>query len=165
MEDAAAYAGGVIRRSLTVVALGAGLLLSGCASTVHLEPQPLANTEACAEVSVRLPDALGELKRQWTDAQATAAWGEEAVLLGCGLAELAPTTLQCVRVGGVDWVVNDEDFPRQTLATYGRNPAVLVSVDTRVISGGDVVQALSSAVSPLEVTGACVDPDQATPVG
>lgn len=154
----------MIRRLLAAAALLAGLTLSGCATTVHVEPLPLANSEACAEVSVRLPDALGNLERQWTDAQATAAWGDEAVVLGCGLEELAPTTLQCVRVGGVDWVVNDEDFPRQQLATYGRNPAVMVSVDTEVISGGDVVQALSSAVASLEVTGACVDPDEATPV-
>lgn len=154
----------MIRRTLAIAVAAAGLLLSGCAATVHLEAQPLANSEACAEVSVRLPDALGDLKRQWTDAQATAAWGDEAVVLGCGLEELAPTTLQCVRVGGVDWVVNDEDFPRQSLATYGRSPAVLVSVDTEVISGGDVVQALSAAVSTLEVTGECVDPDEATPV-
>lgn len=126
---------------------------------------PLANTEACADVSVRLPDALGDLNRQWTDGQATASWGDQAVVLACGLEELAPTTLQCVRVGGVDWVVNDEDFPRQKLATYGRNPAVIVSVDTEVISGGDVAQKLSAAVSGLEVTGECVDPDEATPVG
>ena len=87
------------------VAVCALLVLSGCAPTVHLEPAANANDPLCAEVTVRLPDSIGDQARVWTDAQATAAWGTpSSVLLTCGLEPPAPTTLQCVSLGGVDWV-------------------------------------------------------------
>ncbi|WP_261167241.1 DUF3515 domain-containing protein [Microbacterium sp. Marseille-Q6965] len=167
----------MIRRPLAtsarVAALLAGALaLGGCATTVHLPAEPLANDPLCAEVSVRLPDALGDLPRLWTDAQATAVWGEDQeVIFSCGLEPLAPSTLQCVSIGGVDWVVDDSDFPRLRMATYGRSPAAAVLVDTAVdadgrgVSSNDVLSALSGAVSQLEQTGACVAPDEAEYVG
>ena len=70
--------------------------LTGCTSTVSLEPAPDANDPACAEVTVRLPDDLAGQSRRWTDAQATGAWGEPAaVLLTCGVEPPGPTTLPC----------------------------------------------------------------------
>ena len=46
----------VIAGSLVLVAA-----LSGCSTTIHLEPADDANDPACAEVSVLLPDAVGDL--------------------------------------------------------------------------------------------------------
>lgn len=154
------------RRPLAAGLLLLAAVLSGCsAPTVHLTPAEHANDPSCADVSVRLPDALGDVPRRWTDAQATAAWGDDSeVVFTCGLEPPGPTTLQCVTIGGVDWIVDDERFPRLVMTTYGRSPAARVSVDTEALSSNDVLQALSSSAQQLPQTGgACVDADELEP--
>jgi hypothetical protein len=155
----------VIRRvsalSALVVALAA---LTACTPTVHMEPAADANDPLCAEVSVRLPKTIGGLDRVWTDAQATAAWGEPStVLFRCGLESPAASTLQCVSFGGVDWLVDDEDYPRLRMTTFGRTPAAQAYVDTSTISGDQALDALKLAVGTLPVTGACTTVSEAAP--
>lgn len=59
-----------------------------------------------------------------------AAWGDPAIIARCGLAPLAPTTLSCVTVDGVDWVVRSlSDGSAAT--TYGTDPAIEVLVPQR----------------------------------
>lgn len=140
-------------------AFGVLLLLSGCAPTVHLEPAPAANDPLCAEVTVRLPDAVGDQARVWTDAQATAAWGTpNSVLLTCGLEAPAPTTLQCVTLGGVDWIVDESETPNLRLTTYGRTPAAQVYVNTTALSADTVLQSLAGAIQQLPQTEECTAP-------
>ncbi len=143
----------------SVAALCALLLLSSCAPTVHLEPAANANDPLCAEVTVRLPDSIGDQARVWTDAQATAAWGTpSSVLLTCGLEPPAPTTLQCVSLGGVDWIVDEEETPNLRLTTYGRDPAAQVYVDTTTLSADAVLESLAGAIQQLPKTGECTAP-------
>lgn len=147
--------------SALVVALAA---LTACTPTVHMEPAADANDPLCAEVSVRLPKTIGGLDRVWTDAQATAAWGEPStVLFRCGLESPAASTLQCVSFGGVDWLVDDEDYPRLRMTTFGRTPAAQAYVDTSKISGDQALDALKLAVGTLPVTGACTTVSEAAP--
>ncbi|WP_254775102.1 DUF3515 family protein [Microbacterium hydrocarbonoxydans] len=81
-------------------ALCALLVLTSCAPTVHLEPAANANDPLCAEVTVRLPDSIGDQARVWTDAQATAGWGTpSSVLLTCGL-EPRPHHAAMCQLGG-----------------------------------------------------------------
>ncbi|MBO3663921.1 DUF3515 family protein [Microbacterium sp. NEAU-LLB] len=126
-----------------------------------------ANNPACAEITVRLPESLGaegEFPRRWTDAQATAAWGDPtAAMLSCGVAVPGPSTLQCVTFGGVDWVVDISELPYQRITTYGRNPATQVYVNTEVISPSVVLEAISPKVKPIEATASCVALEDATP--
>lgn len=143
----------------STAALGIVVALSGCAPIVHLEQAAAANDPVCAEVIVRLPASLGEQPRVWTDAQATAAWGSpSAVLLRCGLEPPAPTTQQCVSLGGADWIVDESDSPNLRLTTYGREPAVQVSVDTTTISADSVLESLAGAVMQIPATRACTGP-------
>jgi hypothetical protein len=124
--------------------------VAGCTSTVSLQPSPLANDPACAEVMARLPDSLGGEARRWTDAQATAAWGDPtSVILSCGLAELGPTELPCRTVADVDWVIDESDAPRYRVTTFNRTPAVEVYLDNEVVSSADVLGVLSSRVAVL----------------
>ena len=134
--------------------------LTGCASTVHLDPAPQANDPSCAEVTVRLPGELDDQPRRWTDAQATGAWGDPAaVLLSCGLEQTGPTTLPCQSVNGVDWVIDDADAPRYRVTSFGREPAVELYIDTEVVSSADVLDALSQIVGLLPSDGSvCTDP-------
>ncbi|WP_232527714.1 DUF3515 family protein [Microbacterium suaedae] len=153
-----------MKRLFAPVALVIALVATGCTPTVHLEPAASANDPICADVSVRVPESIGDLSRVWTDAQATAAWGDPSVVLfRCGLEPPAPTTMQCVTVGGVDWIVDETEFPNLRMTTYGRTPAAQVYVDTEETTSNDVLSALSNAANVLPKDGECTTPDEADP--
>ena len=149
--------------SAALLVLAAGVL-AGCSSTVHLNPAEGANDSRCADVTVRLQNvpSIGGHDRRWTDAQATAAWGDPAVvLLTCGLPEAAPTsTLQCISLQGVDWLVDDSKQPYLTLTTYGRKPAVQLYIDNDPktgVSANDVIgnKSLAAAIATIPATHSC----------
>ena len=149
-----------VHRSLVaglVVLAGA---LAGCSTTVTLEPAALANDPRCADVIVRLPATVDGQDRRWTDAQATGAWGDpSAVLLTCGLEPPGPSTLRCITVAGVDWLVDETESPRFRLTTYGRSPAVELYVDNTVVSPNDVLAALAPSVGQLPENAECTAPN------
>src|SRR5699024_4397634 len=79
-----------VRRILkTVLSLGTfGLLMSvtACSPVVPMNAAQDAQSVECANVQVRLPDKIDELKKRVTNAQSTAAYGDpEAVLIRCGI--------------------------------------------------------------------------------
>lgn len=124
--------------------------LSGCSATVNLEAAPQANDPACAEIIVRLPDALADLGKRTTNAQSTAAWGEPAsVILRCGLEPVEVSKLPCVTSSGIDWLVDDSDSPNYRFTTFGRKPATEVIVDSTKIAGVTALDGLASAVSKI----------------
>lgn len=138
------------RRALAALLIVVGMSLVGCTATVSLSPAPRAGSAGCAEVTVRLPSSVDGQPRRWTDAQATAAWGDPAsVILTCGLDELGPTTLPCRTVAGVDWVIDDADAPRYRVTSFDRTPAVEVYLDNDVVSSAEVLDVLSPAVGLL----------------
>ena len=144
------------RRALALLLVGLPLGLGGCAGSVTVEPAPEATDPACAEVLVRLPDALGERGRVQTTSQSSAAWGagDDLVVLRCGVEPLGPTTDLCVGVGTVDWVTSrpDGEPVRTTYTTYGRSPAVEVTLRGEEPTGVDVV--LSELGGAVEVVPA-----------
>ena len=142
-----------------LVASLALLTLSGCAATVNLEPAEDSNNPGCAEVMVRLPSQLGGLQERYTNAQATAAWGEPtAVLLRCGLEPVEVSTLPCVTAAGIDWLVDDSLAPSYRFISYARFPAVEVVVDSDNASGITSLEGIAGAVAQLPVTKACLAP-------
>lgn len=133
-------------------------LLTGCAATVNLEAAQSANDPACAEVSVRYPDQVGELSQRWTNAQATTAYGDPAaILVRCGLEPVFVSTLPCVSASGVDWLVDDSDAPNFRFVSFGRTPAVEVIVDSESASGISALDSLAQAVSKLPATAFCTE--------
>ena len=142
-----------------LVASLALLTLSGCAATVNLEPAEDSNNPGCAEVMVRLPSQLGGLQERYTNAQATAAWGEPtAVLLRCGLEPVEVSTLPCVTAAGIDWLVDDSLAPSYRFISYARFPAVEVVVDSDNASGITSLEGIAGAVAQLPATKACLAP-------
>ncbi|MEU1970674.1 DUF3515 family protein [Microbacterium sp. NPDC019599] len=136
------------------------LALAGCSTTVSMQPAALANDPRCADVIVRLPDAVDGQERRWTDAQATGAWGDPtAVLLTCGLEPPGPSTLRCITVGGVDWLVDESEAPNYRLTTYGRTPAVELYVDNEVVSPNEALDDVRQAVSQLPKDAECTAPE------
>lgn len=150
-----------IRRALAAALVVVGAIgLAGCSSSVSLSAAPDANDPLCADVTVRLPSSVDGQPRRWTDAQATGAWGDPAaVLLTCGVEPPGPSTLRCITVGGVDWLVDESDSPRFRLTTYGRTPAVELYVDNAVVSPNNVLEDLRNAVSQLPKGTECTAPE------
>lgn len=148
-----------------VAALASALLLAGCSQAVPVEPAPQASDPDCAAVVVRLPDVIGadtgaEQPKRETNAQGTGAWGTPAsVVLRCGAPVPGPTTLRCVSVDGVDWIIDETDAPRYLFTTYGRTPAVEVLVDNDVVSGTTAIADLSPAVAVIPAEAACTSVD------
>lgn len=130
------------RLTLAAGALATLVTLAGCASAVPVEAAPEAADPLCAEVMVSLRsgslDELADRPRRDTTAQSTAAWGDPPVLLRCGVPTPGPTTDACVRVDGVDWVLDDSG-ERPVFTTYGRVPAVEVSFPPEDTSGSEAV--------------------------
>jgi Protein of unknown function (DUF3515) len=107
--------------------------ISSCSSPVDVsppEPGPTAR-DLCGALAEQLPDVVVDQEARDTapDSDLTAAWGDPAIVLRCGVPEpeaLQPTS-ELVTVDGVDW------FPEQLTAgylftTYGRAVFVEVSV-------------------------------------
>ncbi len=151
-----------LTRRAAIAALASALLIgiAGCTPAVPMTPAPDATNPACADVIVRLPDAIDSQAKRVTDAQATGAWGNPAsILLRCGVPVPGPSTLLCATVKGVDWLRDPSDAPRYVFTTYGRDPAVEVIVDGDTTSGTDALIALANAVGSIPATRACTNPD------
>ena len=147
------------RTRLAALAFGGILLttgLTGCAGQVPMQPAKDANNPACANIIVRLPSTVADLKKRETNAQSTGAWGSPAaVLLTCGVTVPGPSTLPCVSVNGVDWIEDDSKAPMYRYTTYGRNPATQVVIDSDKVSGTTTLVDLGPAVSSNPATGKC----------
>lgn len=147
-----------LSRALTAAAasLLTAIALSGCSATVVLDPADDANNPKCAEVSVRLPDAIGDFGKRSTNAQATGAWGNPtAIVLRCGLPAVTVSTLTCVTSSDIDWLVDPSKAPSYRFITFGRSPAVEVIVDSEKVSGATALDAVAAAVSQIQPTKTC----------
>ena len=132
------------------------LLLTACTPLVSLEAAEDANDPACAEISVRVPDAIGPHDRKYTNAQATAAWGDPtAIIYRCGLEPVQASTLPCVTAGGVDWLIDDSQAPSFRFITFGRSPATEIIVDSEQASGITTLEELATAVSAIPAEKFC----------
>ena len=137
-------------------------LLSGCAATVALSPAADATSAKCASVVVLLPDTVSTLAQRETDAQGTGAWGEPPdIVLRCGVAVPDPTSkLVCVTVDGIDWLRNDAKAPVFTFTTYGRDPAVAVTINSKDVKadGNQALNDLAIAVAEIPSKHHCIAP-------
>lgn len=170
------YRGGVLRPVLPavhvvrlVVAAGLVTAVAGCSVAVPVEVAPQAADPRCADVVLALPDVLDGMPRHRTTSQATVAWGDPAdpVVLRCGVETPPPTTDRCVTAedgrAAVDWVAvpGEEDADGAapwTFTTYGRTPAVEVTVPASVVGTGSTsfLLDLGPAVATVEQVRACL---------
>jgi len=135
------------RRALVfagAISLGA---LTGCSPIVATAAASQANSVGCANVIVRLPDTVAGLSRRETNAQGTGAWGDPAtVLLRCGVGVPAASSLPCVVIGSVSWLQDDSYAPSYRYTSYGRTPAVEVTMDHGTVSPGTALGDLAWSV-------------------
>lgn len=155
-------------RALTLAATTA-TAAAACAPAVSVPVAPGATDPVCASVVLALPVELASFSRLDTTSQATAAWGDPAapIVLRCGVDPLPPTTEKCVTVTdnagtAVDWVAvkgeANADGARWTFTTYGREPAVEVTVPSEVTSvrSTSFLMDLNPAVSRTTSRRACL---------
>jgi hypothetical protein len=150
------------------VAAAAGMLavglLSGCAATVALTPAGDAVSAKCASVVVQLPDTVSTLSKRTTDAQGTGAWGEPPdIVLRCGVPVPDPTSsLPCVTVDGIDWLRKTDPKEVFVFTTYGRDPAVAVTINSKDIKadGNQALNDLATAVATIPSKHHCVAPEE-----
>ncbi|TFB48171.1 DUF3515 family protein [Cryobacterium tagatosivorans] len=151
------------RAAAVLALLAATVALTGCVAIVPLEPAADAVNPACADLVVHLPAAVADLPERETNAQATGAWGDPAVvLLHCGVEVPGPTTLPCISINGVDWIEDDSDAPLYRYTTFGRDPATELVVDSEKVSGSTVLVDLTGAVSSIPATGECLGAEDVT---
>jgi hypothetical protein len=127
-------------------------MLAACSPTVALTPAAKANDVKCADVIVRLPGAVGTWSIRQTDAQATGAWGDPVVaVLKCGVTPPQPTENLCYTVSGIDWVQDKSHAPTYVFTTFGRTPAVQVTVNSKATNGQGtiILDDLSNAVGQI----------------
>lgn len=150
---------------LAALAVAAAGLLTGCAPTVSMTPAASDATNAkCASVVVLLPNTVSTLGQRITDTQGTGAWGTPAdILLRCGVPVPDPTSaLPCVTVDGIDWLRNDKTAPVYVFTTYGRDPAVAVTVNSKDVKadGNHALNDLAIAVAAIPAKHRCVAPEE-----
>ena len=147
----------LVLATLAVVSVG---VLTGCTPTVALTPAANATSARCASVVVLLPDTVSTLPQRETNAQGTGAWGEPPdIVLRCGVAVPDPTSsLPCVTVDGVDWLRNDAKAPVFTFTTYGRDPAVAVTINSKNVKadGNQALNDLAIAVAQIPAAHHCI---------
>lgn len=108
------------------------LAASGCTAAVVVDPAPYAADPQCAEVMLGIPDEVGGLSLRDTTSQATAAYGEDAmIIVRCGVEPPGPSSERCVAIetssASQDWLVTETDDTWIAVA-FGRSPATEVVI-------------------------------------
>ena len=139
------------RRVRAGVATAALLTLgtaTGCATEVQVEPPPAptAIAKLCGALHAKLPAKLhGDERRTVTpESKLTAAWGDPALALRCGVprpAALRPAS-QLAEINGLAWLPQPEGTPT-TFTLLGRGAYVEVTVPRTVQLPGEVLSELS----------------------
>ncbi|MGI4894334.1 MAG: DUF3515 family protein [Janthinobacterium lividum] len=147
---------------LVVVAVAVWAYVRGSSS---VQAAPDADNPACASLLSALPADLDGLGARRQGAVGVAAWGDDQVVLRCGGPIVGPTTKSCLPIGpdagsSIDWIEDARNDRAVRFLTYGRDPAVEVTV--RFGNGISTDQAssklvdLADAVSHIPQTRTCV---------
>ena len=159
-------------RSRLLALPAAGLMALGVVScgTVQVPPAPDATDPVCADIMLGAPPEVLGLERVETSSQGTAAWGsgDTTVVMRCGATPPGPTTDMCTTLTDgngveVDWIVRDLEDGMFLYTTYGREPAIDVTVPHAAApdqpSGAalDLTQVISRNI---EATDYCIGPGE-----
>ncbi|MCP9944463.1 DUF3515 domain-containing protein [Streptomyces somaliensis] len=140
-------------------ALVAAVLLAtapGCALTDAKTPVAVPDPAAgdapyCRALHRELPDAVAGLRRSATEppSELTAAWGDGAIVLRCGVprpAAMSDPQAQAIGVDGVDWLVEPRKGTGPRFTTTYREAYVELSLDGRFTYDGGPLTAFAGPV-------------------
>ncbi|WP_078624021.1 DUF3515 family protein [Streptomyces monomycini] len=143
----------------TALAAAGVLAFSFLTAPPDIASAPNASHPLCGDLARHYPPQLLGEDRTEAKGAGVAVWGDSTVVLRCGMKSPGPTTDLCLDVNGVDWVLRSTATggSRKTLITYGRDPAVEVTVAAEAAtSAGDTLVDLGDAVKAIPQTSKCV---------
>lgn len=156
-----------IRRTRLAVAVGVCGLAAGAALTAYvlvandadagITPAKASGTPHCHRIADRAPASLGGHSRRDSSLPGVAVWGDQDIVLRCGVTPPGPTGDPCFAVDGVDWVYDEAQSThgRKVVVTYGRSPATQVVFDAPGRTDEALVD-LSRLVAPVKQTAGCL---------
>ncbi|WP_194377298.1 DUF3515 domain-containing protein, partial [Streptomyces durbertensis] len=132
-----------------------------------VERAPRADAPECVRLLKRLPDELAGRGREDVRTQGVAVWGDGDVVLRCGLRPPPPSVDPCVAVDDVEWLLLEarSQGDRKVLLTYGRDPAVEVSLSQEVDGVDAALIDLSRLVEPIRQRGECIGEEEPEGLG
>jgi hypothetical protein len=139
----------VILATVTAVTSFTSSCSAGIDVALPTDVEP-ASAKVCADLADSLPDTVTDQEGRATEPTSplTAAWGEPAIVLRCGVPRpgALTRTSQLVTVNGVDWFA-EELTEGYVFTTYGRQVYVEVTVPDDYAPEVRPVTELSSAVA------------------
>ena len=157
-------------RSRLLALPAACLLAVGLAAcgTVTVPPGEHATDPVCADIVLGAPPEVLDMPQTETSSQGTVAWGsgEDTVVMRCGVAPPGPTTAQCTTLADgtgteVDWIVREVEPGVFLYTTYGREPAIDVSVPRSAAPdqpSGAALDLTQLVTRNIEATDFCIGP-------
>lgn len=157
-------------RSRLLALPAAALMVLGLAScgTVRVPPGPEAADPVCADIILGAPPEVLGFARAETSSQGTAAWGsgEDTIVMRCGVTPPGPTSDLCTTLADgngveVDWIVRELEDGVFLYTTYGREPAIDVTVPLSAAPdqpSGAALDLSQVITRNLEATARCVGP-------
>ncbi|GAB7190553.1 hypothetical protein NUM3379_12590 [Kineococcus sp. NUM-3379] len=160
---------GVLRAGvvLAVAAAAAAALLWGRGPAV--EPGPDGASPACAALLSDLPADLDGRRRSPLAVAGAVAWNGSEVLLRCGVVPPGPSPQRCVSMTSgdgraeVDWLIDAQTATATRAVTFGRTPAVEVTVRGSGQAAADVLAALVPQVATLPRERRCTALSEVAP--
>jgi hypothetical protein len=148
------------RPRLTAAAALALAALAGCTGgdEPDLSAAPGGGTPACTALVSRVPGTVLDRTRSTPQAAGVAAWGDPPIVLRCGVdAPAGPTSVPCLTIDGVDWLLENPDDAGEAASflSYGRTPAVRVVVPGARDEASGALVDLAPAVTPLPAAKRC----------
>ncbi|MFJ8196935.1 DUF3515 family protein [Streptomyces sp. NPDC096152] len=156
-----------LRRLAWVAVCGIVVLTVGGAVTTHLLDGPERGLTAargagdthCREVTQKAPGVLAGKERRSVSLEGVVVWGDQDVILRCGVNSPLATKDPCFEADGVDWVIDvRQSTPeRKVIVTFGRTPATQVAILTREARTDEAIVGLSHLVAGIPASGRCLN--------
>jgi len=148
-------------RLISAALVSGTVLLGGCSRAVAVpDPAPAgSDLAACTRLMADLPaSVLDQDRREAEPGRFSAAWGDPAITLRCGVSK--PPTLnlasQCLEVNGVGWFV-EEAQGGQLFTTIGRQTYVELAVPSEYApESGALVDVAATVSAHDRLLKACV---------
>ncbi|MFF8387441.1 DUF3515 domain-containing protein [Streptomyces kanasensis] len=135
-----------------LLATAAGCSTTGAGAPVPV-PRPAAEeAAACRALHAELPDTVAGLDRTGTEprSELTAAWGDGAIVLRCGVprpARMSDPQAEAIEADGVGWLVEQREGDGPRFTTTYRKAYVEVSLDERFAHDTGPLVAFAGPVS------------------
>ncbi|MYU06735.1 DUF3515 family protein [Streptomyces sp. SID8366] len=157
----------LLRRFALGAAAGIVVLAVAGGVTAHLLDEPARGLTAaahagdvhCRELTGKAPSRLAGKERRSVGLDGVVVWGDQDVILRCGVASPAATTDPCFEANGIDWVLDERQSTpdRKVIVTFGRTPATQVAIRAQGVRTDEAILELSPLMEGIRRSGRCLE--------